>query len=177
MSSHRPPSLLDSIDFDPPPGDPDQAKSRSKWLNINAFAARITAGSCAAEFSLFGLWSLRAALEEEPLQDATWSRLAEADPDKFQSKLDGSVPPAAQWIFHAGRVLFACEDQIEPSPKRGDPMRGGALWGGKSGFCKERWGLWKNRFEWVQGLHTLEASTKDVAKEAVQVMEQIERDA
>ena len=166
-----------SIDFDPTPDDPDQSKCRSQWLNINAFAARITAGSCAAEFSLFGLWSLREALEEEPLQDDAWSRWAEADPDKILSKLDGSVPTAAQWIFHAGRALFTCEDQIEPSPNRGNPMKGGALWGGKSGFCRERWDLWKKRFEWVQGVTTLEASTKEAAKKAVEAMEQIEKDA
>lgn len=124
---------------------------------------------------MFGLWSLREALEE-----GSWNedgRLAEDSSDEVQSTLDGSVPAAAQWIFHAGRAIFACDEQVEPSPQGGDPMRGGALWNGKSGFSKERWSLWKKRFEWVQGVGTLAASTKEMAKEVVEAMEQIEKDA
>lgn len=156
-------------DFDPPPGDPDQTSSRLRWLNVNAFAARITACQCAAEFQTFGLWSLREALEE-----GSWE---EDGANEVQSTLDGSVPAAAQWIFHAGRAIFACELEIEPSPRVGDPLRGGALWDGKSEFSKERWSLWKKRFEWMQRVPTLAASTKEISKKAVEAMEQIEKDA
>lgn len=155
------------IDFDPPPDDPDQANARLRWKNINAFAARITAFPCANTYKTYGLWSLRQALEDD----------AQENGYEYLPTLDGSVPAAAQWIFHAGQVIFACEDKIEPSRQRGDPLRGGALWKGKSEFSKERWSLWKTRFEWMQGVETLAASTKEIAKKAVEAMEQIEKDA
>ena len=157
------------IDFDPPPSDLDRTTSRLKWLSIDALAARITAFQCDTDFKVFGIWSLREALE-----DGSWE---EDGPQEILSTLDGSVPAAGQWIFYAGRTIFACEDESEPSPRGGDPMRGGALWNGKHGYCEERWGLWKKRFEWVQGVVTLSASTKEIAKKAVAAMDQIEKDA
>ena len=106
----------------------------------------------------FGLWSLRDALEEE-YEDG--------------SALDGYIPAAAQWIFYAGSLLYACEDEIVSDPIGGDPYRGGDLWTGKHGFCKERWQFWKVRFEWAAG-SDLQLETKRIAREAVDVMNKID---
>lgn len=156
--------------------------ARLEWKNLNAFAARITASHCKKDFKLYGLWSLREALENE-----LWIGTANVGPNEVQPEdlphersihvLPGLVPAAAQWIFHAGRVLFTCQEEILPTSKGGDPMRGGTLWNGKHGFCQERWGLWKKRFEWVQGVDGLDAYTKEVARNAVEEMEKIEKDS
>lgn len=86
------------------------------------------------------------------------------------------VPAAAQWVFHAGLLLFKCEEEIEPSHDRGDPLRGGVLWEGKHGFCKKRWEFWKSRFMFIIDGENLDTETRKVAAKAVKAMNQIERD-
>lgn len=108
------------------------------------------------------------------VDDETGTRYTQTGPDELKSRLDGLVPAAAQWIFYAGRALFECKDQIEPGGS--DPMKGGALWSGRSGFFRERWDLWKKRFEWVQAVERVTASTKEMAKQAVESMSEIEGD-
>lgn len=107
----------------------------------------------------FGLWSLREALE---------------DYHKDISKLDGLLPAAAQWIFHAGELIYGCEEEIAPDPQSGDPYKGGDLWAGKHGFCKERWQLWRQRFDWAAESADLQAETKRAAREAVVAMGKID---
>ena len=144
-------------DFDPPPGTPDRANQRRLWINLNAFIARLTASSMPSLVN-FGLWSMRDALEDE-YEDT--------------SVLDGYLPTAAQWIIYAGRLLYTCEDEIAPDPLGGDPYRGGDLWTGKHGFCKERWQFWKQRFEWAARTD-LHLETKKIGREAVDIMSKID---
>lgn len=107
----------------------------------------------------FGLWSLREALEEN---------------HEDTSKLDGGLPAAAQWVFHAGELIYDCEEEIAPHPQGGDPYKGGDLWTGKHGFCKERWELWKQRFDSLAESTDLQTETKQVAREAVVAMGKID---
>lgn len=132
---------------------------RLEWRNLNAFAARLITAHC-EDLILFGLWSLREALEKDHEKES-------------MRTLDGSVPAAAQWIFHAGPIIYECQDEIEPSDTRGDPMRGGDLWDGKHGFCRERWDLWKERFGWVEGREDVNEETRQVAAEALAAMGRI----
>ena len=69
-----------------------------------------------------------------------------------------------------------CEVEIEPSHLQGDPLRGGALWKGKHGFCQERWRFWKERFLYLAGVAELESETREVAKKAAEKMDAVERE-
>lgn len=82
--------------------------------------------------------------------------------------LDGYVLGAAQWIFHAGRVIFASREQY------GRAGVGLELFKGPNGFSPERWNFWKKRFAWVQEQTELNQETRAVAKKALEVMEQID---
>ncbi|KAH0368600.1 hypothetical protein KCU65_g3801, partial [Aureobasidium melanogenum] len=77
------------------------AKTRDAWINVNAFVARLTGvainehggerqGYSALDYSLYGIWSLRSALEEE----------RENSPG--ENTFDASIGAAAVWIVYAG---------------------------------------------------------------------------
>jgi hypothetical protein len=155
---------------------------RRDETNFNAFLAKANASRRVPEFKLYAIWALRRALEDADWADAP----PQLDPGYDAatrarltylctvSVLDGYVPPAAQWIFHAGRLIFHSNDEyVEPGS---DPARGGKLWTGKHGFSRERWAFWKERFGWVSACEELEPSTRDVARKAVEAMDEIERD-
>jgi hypothetical protein len=170
---------------DPLPSDPNCAKLRRDETNWNAFLAKVNAsGRCGPDFKYYAIWALRRALE-----DADWTSPRSIDPaydDEIKARLqhensmhalDGYVPPAAQWIFHAGRLVFGSDDEYAASPTTGDPAAGGALWTGKHGFCRERWDFWKQRFAWVGEQVELDVSTRDVARAAVEAMAKIDQEA
>ena len=117
---------------DLPASDPSQQEHRADWLSINAFAARLTATSSfpdsGTSFALFGLWTLRSALEDE-------------------QELDANIPAAAQWVLFAGGKLYTLEEEYKPKKGGGDPGRGGKLWKGRRGFSLERWAFWKEKFQ------------------------------
>lgn len=157
--------------FDRPAEDPNRARARTEWRNLNAFAARLTVAGT-YDFALYAIWGLRGALEDKPQAPDP-----QADPQgqgrSTSSILDALVPAAAEWIFHAGRLIYNNTTEFEHGPSRGDPARGGDLWDGKRGFCHERWALWKSRFQWAARQEAAEDSKK-VAKSAVEVMDLIE---
>ena len=146
--------------FDPSPDEPDRMEQRQSWCNLNAFAARLTAQHC-CEFTNFGLWSLRTALEDVPADICG---------------LDGDVPAAAQWMLHAGQTIFECDDEMIPHPQLGDWYKGGQLWDGKHGFCPERWAVWKRRFVQIRDIPDLDEETKRWASEAEKAMNVVDGD-
>lgn len=81
-----------------------------------------------ADFALYGLWAMRAALEGE----------CECSPP--QSAVH-TIPIACLWVDHAGESLRlrTCD--------YGKAGRGGSLWNGKSGFCEQRWAFWREQLE------------------------------
>lgn len=83
--------------------------------------------------------------------------------------LNKNVPALAQWIIHADPLLN-CEKEYESGELIGGPGRGGDLWKGMHGFCRERWNLWKDRLEWVQQQPEVAGKTKTMAKRAVEIM-------
>lgn len=170
-----------AADAHPPASDDDRDKVRQQWVNVNAFAAKLTAADVTVS-KLFAIWGFREALEDEcwdppfnPAASDEVCRVAKLYGSTI-GILDGLVPAAAQWIFHAGPLVFQCQEEYPPGARGGDPAGGGNLWKGKHGFCRERWQLWKSRFQWVAEKQSLREGTRAVAKEAVDVMETIERD-
>ncbi|KAL9114198.1 MAG: hypothetical protein Q9187_007509 [Circinaria calcarea] len=168
-------------DEDLTPRHRDQPQQEYEWHNYNAFAARIVAdGIC--DLKRVGIRTLRNALEREP-----WKRPSHVENIRGYDRelamyrssirhLDCLVPAAAQWIFHAGHMIFHLQDEWRASQDPGEDQGfGEGLWKGKNGFCRERWDFWKSRFTWVQGLKELEFETKAVAKQAVERMEKIEK--
>ena len=71
-------------------------------------------------------------------------------------------------------MIYESQLEIEPSQRSGDPLKGGDLWKGKHGFCKERWDLWKDRFGWVHRNVDLEMETRRTAGEAFASMGRVE---
>ncbi|KIY73836.1 hypothetical protein CYLTODRAFT_448442 [Cylindrobasidium torrendii FP15055 ss-10] len=116
--------------FEPEIDEPDREERRRHWVNLNAFAARLTRTGV-LNFDLYVIWAMRSALEGECDDDG----------------LDTAVTAAAQWIFIAGEHIYQSERQYPTAPNTGDPACGGPLWTGQRGFCEERWILWRERFE------------------------------
>ncbi|KAI0900525.1 hypothetical protein F4806DRAFT_491414 [Annulohypoxylon nitens] len=82
--------------------------------------------------------------------------------------LNVNVPIAAQWILHAGEVIYNCEATFSLRDRDG-------LWSGQPGFSYGRWKLWKERAEWVSGLNgVVRQETIDAAKKMVEKMSEIE---
>ncbi len=136
--------------------------------NYQTFVACIT-GQGISDFSLWGLWALRDALEYVPDHDL--------DSTVFRSqgwRQDIYVPLAAIWIKCAGRMLYRrvlCRGHEE---WEGNLAKGGNLWVGRRGFCRERWALWKRRFGEIAGFEQPTKVTRELARKAKEMMEVIE---
>lgn len=121
---------------------------------------------------IYGLWTLRDALESE----------CSHGPSSYDIQfLDVVVPAAAQWMLHAGKAIFNSsdevqEDEIQPSHGLNSPAKVN-LWKGEPGFCKGRWTLWKTRFEWVHSVEELNIVSRGLARQAKKAMEEIESEA
>lgn len=114
-------------------------------LSKNILAARLTQRKV-ADFSLYGLWALREALEGDI-------------PFSPGGPLEYTVPVAHAWIMHAGDVLFQLDDD------RGTIARGGSLWSGQYGFCKARWSFWKHRLAELSASAELSSSMRTLAED------------
>ena len=109
----------------------------TRCTNKTAFLARLTALSAeddALDFSLYALWALREAFEEEC-------------PTSYNS--EPAIRNAAVWIEYAGKTLWKkavdnreFKDRLAiPGKKYSDkPWRG---------FSEERWNVWRKGFEEV----------------------------
>lgn len=104
-------------------------------MNINKFAAQLTRNRrlVMEDYGIWSLWLMRDALETP-----------EIGPGNIPSEL--SIPAVVAWIAIAGAEIYSWDRDYPPSHKGGDPARGGPLWSGRHGFCKERWNFWKQRF-------------------------------
>jgi hypothetical protein len=114
--------MRETWNFDPP------AVSPGTWANLNAFAAQLTVGGI--DFSLYGIWALRDALEED------------------DQEVSSVLPAAVQWLRCAGPVLA--------SLALSGAVRDGAAWLGplcvkagltELGYTTRRWNFWKSRLE------------------------------
>ena len=124
------------------------------------------------DLKIYGLWTLRDALESE-FSDGRYSYDIQF--------LDVVVPAAAQWMLHAGKAIFNSgdevqEDEIQPSHVL-ESLTTVKLCKGKPGFCRGRWTLWKKRFEWAQSVKELNGVCRGLARQAKKTMEEIESEA
>ncbi|KAK0202201.1 hypothetical protein DFS33DRAFT_1265230 [Desarmillaria ectypa] len=150
--------------------DPERTFKRGRWVNLNAFVARLTAAHV-SDFELYAIWQLRDALEE-PIEE----RQGAGGEKVIDESFDAKIPAAVQWILYCGELIYTNEREFETGPSIGDPAKGGELWkGGRRGFCQERWRFWKKRFAELQRYEKLLPETRELAGRAVQVMEGIER--
>ncbi|KAJ6188457.1 Protein of unknown function DUF3632 [Penicillium mononematosum] len=109
------------------PSPKDDACVFEKWINWQAFSARVLQARLADWFHLT-TWSFRDALEEEPLEE--------------KELLECRIRAAAQWIEHSRDIIFHFLDKL---PDLRD-LRPGPLYVSKGGLCRERWDFWEARF-------------------------------
>lgn len=135
--------------------------------NMNRFMALLMATQEPVfDYSIFALWALREALEGVPK-----SLERDLDPP------GAHIPAAAVWIEILGVEIHDWDEEWESGPCIGARGKGGPLWKGKHGFCKERWELWRRRFgELANGTEGDEfgEEVRTTAREAEQMMKDIE---
>lgn len=87
-------------------------------------------------------------------------------------KLDQRLQAAAIWILHCGRRLKEADGIWETDdPKKGDPARGGRLYGGPKGFCEQRWEFWSERVRELSVSDGVGGKTMNMLGEAAGVMD------
>jgi hypothetical protein len=120
--------------------------SPGTWANLNAFAAQLTAGGI--DFSLYGIWALRDALEQDG------------------HEVSQVLPAAVQWLRCAGPELASLTLEGADSSE-------GAAWLGPLctqagltdlGFTTRRWNFWKSRLE---GIAAAGGESADTAREGL----------
>ncbi|KUJ06436.1 uncharacterized protein LY89DRAFT_678708 [Mollisia scopiformis] len=116
-----------------------KGQSDESWVNLNAFAARLTAlsftGDC-LDFSLYAIWTFREAFEDSDLM----GKLPNAS----------FLQAAAVWMIYASGVL---KERAESNRCfDGKKAREGKALEGKgwSGFSVARWQLWVERLGLVK---------------------------
>ena len=138
----------------------------ARFVNINTFTARLVrTGLPVFNFRLFGLWTMRQALEY-----STPEALANKNghPDAF-------VPAVAAWISVVGSEMYGWENEWQQGRTTGAPGRGGPLWIGKHGFCRERWVLWRRRLVEVAEVDDgLSTDVRSAAGQAAMKIKEIE---
>jgi hypothetical protein len=107
----------------------------------------------ATSWTLFAVWALRDALEEEA----------------SGSKLDCNVAVAREWLNHGGPVLRRQVTVADDKEER--MMAGGPLYQGPAKLCPERWRFWKERLSKIcdQG-----GDVGQVASAAKEAMDRVE---
>ncbi|KAK5807636.1 hypothetical protein VI817_001894 [Penicillium citrinum] len=129
----------------------------TEWINLNSFAARLV-GTELVDWETFPIWSLRDAFEEP-----------------FRTRVENDVYDliAAQWVFNAGKLIYAvsCEESTVENPRI---TKGGPLFNGESGFNVKRWEFWKKRAQEMK--EVVSEDVKGIAASVVEKMVEIEGD-
>lgn len=147
-------------------GDPSQVDYEG-WKNLNKFTALLTAtGIKSLDYSLYALWQMRNALEEDKFEHP-----------ENEDWLNLEVSAAAQWIFFAGEELFRFseEDSLRGCEKHNNAP-GGRRWKGSHGYSLERWALWTARFREISIDEKASPSTRELARQAFEDMSLVSDD-
>ncbi|KAM0720933.1 hypothetical protein Q7P37_003218 [Cladosporium fusiforme] len=109
------------------------------------------------------LWTFRDSLEyplNAPRGDGGWA-------------MDCYIPAAAKLVEIAGPRISAWHYEYESGPRVGDRGKGGPLWSGMHGFCKERWLFWRKRLFDLAHETQLDNALREEARKAGEIMENI----
>ncbi|KAN0070921.1 Protein of unknown function (DUF3632) domain containing protein [Elaphomyces granulatus] len=131
----------------------------SEWLNLNSFTAHMT-NEGLIDGSIFGLWKIRRALEEE--NDA-------------KAIANCHISVASEWMIRSGTQFYSEVLNAAPLDERQARITmGGDLYKGKVGFCQERWDFWKFRLSMVNE-DDVDEDVAKMAQQAVRTMAGIEK--
>ncbi|EAW12875.1 DUF3632 domain-containing protein [Aspergillus clavatus NRRL 1] len=108
-------------------------QATTEWINLQAFTARLMSRRDPS-LSLFAVWSLRSALEEE-LKGA---------------ERDGEVAAATMWMLYGGQALFEQSNDAVKTEEMERMMKPGPLYAGQGQLCAERWQFWNRRLGELQ---------------------------
>jgi len=137
---------------------------KNEWTRHNAFLAHLVMNPDLPHRNIYlgrAFGALAPALED--IQES----------DDF---LSADVPAAAVWLIYAGDAIFETEISAPNFGLLGH--KGGVLWqrmGGKGGYSKARWELWKSRFMWIVEESEADDVAKTIGAKAVGRMEEIEK--
>lgn len=166
-------ALLTREEFNwPDPRKVVDQQAKEYWINFNSFLARLTTWELSAQragadetshealdYSKFGIWSLRSALEEE-----------DQDHREKGDKTDALTGAAAVWMVYAGTTLRRlCDKEVEYPAKNAKP--GARISNEKQwrGYCAERWQVWEHEFAKAEKI-TQDEHVKDLVHKARQIM-------
>jgi len=127
------------------------------WINLNAFSARLMAlPKPSLDFSLFGIWTLRAALEGSQISSsAAW------------------IGAAACWPLYAGETIYRmCRDKKTFDGKMAKPGDGFDVeqW---RGYSTERWQAWRERLG--DAADEAEGEARGLVQSALELLPRIEQ--
>ncbi|KAH8660004.1 hypothetical protein BX600DRAFT_52951 [Xylariales sp. PMI_506] len=164
--------------------DPDRAAKCQAWVNMNNFCAKLSArGDPRVDRTCDADTVIRHTLEQTPweiyhhpdieekedLFEDEYPEWRDAELEKREIRsLNYWVPGAAAWFkIHAGGIY-----RLE-GPMAHDRPGKTTNWKGPSGWSKERFAYWIERFEWIATVTALEKETKLLAKDAAEIMEKV----
>lgn len=139
--------------------DSSSAEEQHQWLNINAFTAALVASAHShgdkPDFTLFGIWALRSAFEEDK-------------PSKI------ALEAGAAWLIVASRALF----ELSKSEKSfdGKLARAGSSSQDKqwTGYNSERWQTWLSKLNAVNASE-LNGRGQDLVSKAKQKISELQQ--
>ncbi|KAL7283042.1 hypothetical protein ACG7TL_002466 [Trametes sanguinea] len=144
-----PPEVLAALAGDPPTDSPlsrAAARARTKWLNQNAFTARLWTLDI-MDWATYGISTMRMELEPYSLPPERRSLDEASLPQELR------IENAAVWIRVAGKKMYESHEILGPKgnpewdSKRGAPGSSGGTWDGVDGYHPDRWAHWKNIFK------------------------------
>lgn len=144
-------------------GDDGGEQATKTFLNVNKFAAQLLRTD--EMFISYDWWALvvmREALEYPDLYTDD------------RSLPDVMIPTALAWLSISGPQIYTWDNAFLISPTKGDRGRGGPLWGGQHGFCRERWKFWKRRFGELSSSTELSEDLRKLANECAATMSDVE---
>ena len=155
---------------------------------MNSFCAKLSLkGDSKVDRRWDSDWVFRTPLEKTPWENKDNSDLLEGVDLELENQraeyeyqleqrdirsLDFWIPGAAAWIKINGKGIYDMEGKMS---REYDWDK--SNWEGPKGWSKERFGYWRERFEWVSTVEALDNRTRDDAKEAVIIMKKIEESA
>ncbi|RJE23919.1 hypothetical protein PHISCL_03735 [Aspergillus sclerotialis] len=134
---------------------PTTYENAQKWINMNAFAARLL-NIRRVSWTRFAVWAMRSALEEE----------------STSPQLDWDIEAAVVWLTYCGDVLFSQlmhRTKLRISPAG---QHTGSLYDGEPTLDLQRWRFWKGRFAEIGERDDAEVGT--IVRGAKGRMEEIE---